>query len=142
MLNDTRVRTAKRADRPIKLSNSGGLHLLIQPNGSKLWRLAYRFGGKQKTLANCRIGKVEQPTLLGESYLSASLPLELHQQLFRNCPEGIATSCRQFFEPALRRRIDIIGEQSFGFVALLTRVLQGNGWIDADGERLLFPPNL
>jgi hypothetical protein len=51
MLNDTRVRTAKRADRPIKLSDSGGLHLLIQPNGSKLWRLAYRFGGKQKTLA-------------------------------------------------------------------------------------------
>src|SRR5262245_4339262 len=51
MLNDTRVRTAKPADRPIKLSDSGGLHLLIQPSGSKLWRLAYRFGGKQKTLA-------------------------------------------------------------------------------------------
>jgi hypothetical protein len=51
MLNDTRVRNAKRADRPIKLSDSGGLHLLIQPNGSKLWRPAYRFGGKQKTLA-------------------------------------------------------------------------------------------
>ena len=51
MLNDTRVRNAKRADRPIKLSDGGGLHLLIQPNGSKLWRLAYRFGGKQKTLA-------------------------------------------------------------------------------------------
>jgi len=42
----------------------------------------------------------------------------------------------------LHRGIDIIGEQSFGFVAFLTRVLQGNGWIDADGERLLFPPNL
>src|SRR5262249_48545158 len=39
------------ADRAVKLSDSGGLHLLIQPNGSKLWRLAYRFGGKQKTLA-------------------------------------------------------------------------------------------
>ena len=51
MLNDTRVRTAKRLHRPIKLSDSGGLYLLIQPNGSKLWRLAYRFGGKQKTLA-------------------------------------------------------------------------------------------
>ena len=51
MLNDTQVRSAKRADRPIKLSDSGGLHLLIQPNGSKLWRLAYRFGGRQKTLA-------------------------------------------------------------------------------------------
>ena len=47
MLNDTRVRNAKRADRPIKLSDSGGLHLLIQPNGSKRktedaghWRLS------------------------------------------------------------------------------------------------------
>jgi integrase len=51
MLNDTRVRTAKACERPIKLSDNGGLYLLIQPHGSKLWRLAYRFGGKQKTLA-------------------------------------------------------------------------------------------
>jgi integrase len=51
MLNDTRVRNAKHTDRPIKISDSGGLHLLIRPNGSKLWRLAYRFAGKQKTLA-------------------------------------------------------------------------------------------
>lgn len=51
MLNDTRIRTAKASDRPIKLSDGGGLHLLIQSNGSKLWRLAYRFGSKQKTLA-------------------------------------------------------------------------------------------
>jgi integrase len=51
MLNDTRVRTVKACERPIKLSDSGGLYLLIQPHGSKLWRLAYRFGGKQKTLS-------------------------------------------------------------------------------------------
>ena len=51
MLNDTRVRTIKPCERPIKLSDSGGLYLLIAPHGSKLWRLAYRFGGKQKTLA-------------------------------------------------------------------------------------------
>jgi hypothetical protein len=51
MLNDTRVRSVKACERPIKLSDGGGLYLLIQPHGSKLWRLAYRFGGKQKTLA-------------------------------------------------------------------------------------------
>jgi len=51
MLTDTRVRSAKPGERPVKLSDSGGLHLLIQPTGSKLWRLAYRFVGKQKTLA-------------------------------------------------------------------------------------------
>jgi hypothetical protein len=41
MLNDTRVRNAKGGHRPIKLSDSGGLYLLLTPNGSKLWRLAY-----------------------------------------------------------------------------------------------------
>src|SRR5262245_57649542 len=41
MLNDVRVRSAKSGARPIKLSDAGGLHLLIQPHGTKLWRLAY-----------------------------------------------------------------------------------------------------
>lgn len=36
---------------PYKLSDGGGLHLLITANGSKLWRLAYRFDGKQKNLS-------------------------------------------------------------------------------------------
>jgi integrase len=34
-----------------KLSDGEGLFLLLTPTGGKLWRLAYRFGGKQKTLA-------------------------------------------------------------------------------------------
>src|SRR5262249_34430384 len=51
MLSDARVRNAKSGARPIKLSDAGGLHLLVQPHGSKLWRMAYRFDGKQKTLA-------------------------------------------------------------------------------------------
>jgi hypothetical protein len=35
----------------VKLSDSGGLQLWIMPNGSKLWRVAYRYTGKQKLLA-------------------------------------------------------------------------------------------
>ena len=50
-LTDARVRNAKPKDRAVKLSDAGGLHLLITPKGSKLWRLAYRYAGKQKTLA-------------------------------------------------------------------------------------------
>ena len=50
-LKDTSVRNAKPAVTPRKLSDGGGLHLLVPPNGSKLWRLAYRFAGKQKSLA-------------------------------------------------------------------------------------------
>jgi hypothetical protein len=50
-LKDAVVRNAKRGAQPKKLSDGGGLYVLIQPTGGKLWRLAYRFGGKQKTLA-------------------------------------------------------------------------------------------
>src|SRR5262249_7074492 len=49
-----------------------------------------------------------------------------------------ATRRRQLFQPAVRRGIDIIGEQSLGFVAFLTRALQRNRRIDANGQRLLF----
>jgi integrase len=34
-----------------KRSDGGGLQLWVDPKGSRLWRLAYRFGGKQKLLA-------------------------------------------------------------------------------------------
>jgi integrase len=51
MLNDRVVRTAKPFGKLMKLSDSGGLQLWITPAGGKYWRLAYRFGGKQKLLA-------------------------------------------------------------------------------------------
>jgi len=50
-LTDTAVRSSKPREAPYKISDGGGLHVLVQPNGAKLWRLAYRFAGKQKTLA-------------------------------------------------------------------------------------------
>lgn len=50
-LTALQVKTAKGAGKPVKLSDGGGLYLLVQPNGAKYWRLAYRFAGKQKTLA-------------------------------------------------------------------------------------------
>ncbi|HEY3784431.1 MAG TPA: integrase arm-type DNA-binding domain-containing protein [Steroidobacteraceae bacterium] len=51
MLTDSLVRSAKRSDRPRKLSDGGGLHLLVVQNGRHYWRYSYRFDGKQKTLA-------------------------------------------------------------------------------------------
>ncbi len=50
-LTDLVVKKSKATDSPIKLTDGGGLFLLVQPNGSKYWRLSYRFAGKQKTLA-------------------------------------------------------------------------------------------
>lgn len=50
-LTDPKIRQAKPADKPYKLFDGGGLFLLVQPGGAKLWRLKYRFGGKEKLLA-------------------------------------------------------------------------------------------
>lgn len=50
-LTDVAVRTAKPADKPFKLADEKGLFLLISSNGSKYWRMKYRFGGKEKTLS-------------------------------------------------------------------------------------------
>lgn len=44
-------RNAAPRAKPYKLTDGQGLYLLVKPNGSRLWRLAYRFGGAQKTLA-------------------------------------------------------------------------------------------
>src|SRR5205807_8442995 len=42
-LTDTAVRNAKRRERPQKLSDGGGLHLLVNPDGARYWRMAYRY---------------------------------------------------------------------------------------------------
>lgn len=50
-LTDTACRNAKARIKDFNISDGGGLHLLVKTNGSKLWRLGYRFAGKQKTLS-------------------------------------------------------------------------------------------
>ena len=50
-LTDIAIRTAKLKDKPYKLSDAGGLYLLIKSNGKKYWRLKYRFAGKEKLLS-------------------------------------------------------------------------------------------
>lgn len=50
-LTDVAIRAMKQTESLQKFSDGGGLQLWVQPNGSKLWRMAYRFDGKQKALA-------------------------------------------------------------------------------------------
>ncbi|SAI72929.1 phage-related integrase [Bordetella ansorpii] len=50
-LTDLAVRNAKPGPRLQKLSDGRGLQLHISPTGSRLWRWAYRFDGKQKLMA-------------------------------------------------------------------------------------------
>ncbi|MEY9604320.1 tyrosine-type recombinase/integrase [Bradyrhizobium japonicum] len=51
MLTQVGVRAAKPREKPYKLPDGNGLHLLIETNGSKLWRFRYQFDRKEKMLS-------------------------------------------------------------------------------------------
>ena len=59
-LTDIQPRTAKPKEKPYKLADGGGLFLLVNPDGAKYWRMAYRFAGTSKLLS---FGKYPQTTL-------------------------------------------------------------------------------
>ena len=59
-LSDLELRKAKIRDKAYKLSDGGGLFLLIKPNGSKLWQQKYRYLGKERLLSH---GTYPQVTL-------------------------------------------------------------------------------
>lgn len=73
-LSDLKCRSARPSEKTTKLSDGEGLQLWVQPTGAKLWRLAYRFGGKRKllslgtypvmTLAEAREARLENKRLL------------------------------------------------------------------------------
>ena len=74
-LSEFAARKAKPRQKPYKLTD-GGLFLLVQPNGSKLWRHKYRFDGKEKllsfgpypltTIAEARVKRETAKKLLAE----------------------------------------------------------------------------
>lgn len=50
-LTDTKIRNAKSNEKSYKLSDSGGLYLLVSIKGGKWWRFDYRYNGKRKTIS-------------------------------------------------------------------------------------------
>ena len=49
-LTDTAIRNAKPREREYLLSDGGGLHLRIRPNGTRDWLFTYTFGDKRKKM--------------------------------------------------------------------------------------------
>jgi hypothetical protein len=51
VLKDSALRALKPAEKTYRKSHGGGLYVEVTPKGLKLWRFAYRYGDKQKTLS-------------------------------------------------------------------------------------------
>ena len=50
-LTDTAVKKSKPEIKSYRMADGDGMYLEVMPNGSKYWRLKYRFTGKEKRLA-------------------------------------------------------------------------------------------
>ncbi|MBF0185346.1 MAG: tyrosine-type recombinase/integrase [Magnetococcales bacterium] len=108
-LTDTMLRNLKPEERPYRKSDGGGLYIQVEPNGSKLWRIAYRHQKTQKTLA---IGKYpivtlkEARTKLGEVKIlldEGTDPGELRRE---EKTRSIARPEDDHFEPVARAWIE------------------------------------
>jgi integrase len=50
-LTETKIRASKATEKPVKLFDGGGLYLLVNPGGTRWWRLKYRLAGRERGLS-------------------------------------------------------------------------------------------
>lgn len=118
-LTDSQCRAVKGNGKVQKLSDSGGLYLQVQPSGSKLWRLNYRFEGKQKTLA---LGKYPEVTI--------SAARGLRDNAKRALADGV--------DPAEQKQITTqSGHDSFEAIAREWHRAQSPSWTVPHAERVM-----
>ncbi len=102
-LSHFQISKAAPKEKPYKLTDGFGLHLLIQPGGSKLWRFRYRFAGKENMLA---LGSYPH-TSLGDARLR-------RDQARKQLESGIDPSTHRKEEKAAD---ELANQNTFGIVA-------------------------
>jgi integrase len=120
-LSDTAIRNAKPQAKMYKLFDGHGLHLRIEPTGSKRWHVKFRFGGKEKLAA---LGAYPEVTLKA----AREKLLALRRQL----DAGI--------DPSQARRAAKIarsGENAFEAVAREWHAKFSANWVPSHSDRIL-----
>ena len=110
-LTDTTVRNAKPKEKPYKLGDSGGLFVIVRPNGAKWWRLKYRFAGKEKSLSvgtypdvglkAARRRRDECRQLLARGVNPSDQRKAKHAASMDNTADTFETVAREFYESRL-----------------------------------------
>ena len=108
MLSDRAIRQAKPQPKARKLFDSRGLYLLLTPEGSKWWRLKYRFAGKEKLLSlgvypevglkQARDARDEARRLIAARRDPGSERKEEKAALRRTLGDGLETVSREWFK--------------------------------------------
>jgi integrase len=99
-LTDSKIKSFEPKEAAYKKFDGGGLYLVVNPSGSKFWRLSYRFNGKQQTAS---FGSYKDVSLKEAREKASQLKKELAKEL----------------NPALLRKDRKLAQQNdFKFVAL------------------------
>lgn len=125
-LTDAKLRALKPNGKTQKLSDGGGLYVHLSPVGGKLWRLFYRFGGKQKTLA---IGKYPDVSLV-EARKRRDEARELLGQ-------GIDPGERKKEGKAAAAAADLAKAMTYEVVAREWFVTYSSGWTESNRAKIL-----
>ncbi len=103
-LKDIQIRKLRPTEKTQKLADGEGLFLELKPNGSKLWRMAYRFDGKQKLLS---FGKYPE--------VSLAMARDRRLEAKRLLAEGVDPNAKKKAEQA---ELAARTENTFGNIAL------------------------
>jgi integrase len=116
-LTHSAITNAVAASKPLRLSDSGGLLLIVQPDGKKLWRFRYRFAARENMLA---LGSFPAMSLVAAR--------EKRDEFLQLIADGT--------DPAVKRKIERLAaataaNTTFGLVAAeYLEHLQANGTAD------------
>jgi hypothetical protein len=122
-LTVTQIKNAKPKEKAYKLADEQGLYLLITPNGSKLWKLKYRFEGIEKKLS---FGAFPDVSLAA----AREARDEVRPQLTNTIDPGVLKN-------SIKRSKKIADQNSFEAVAREWHAKFTPKWSQNHGERIL-----
>lgn len=114
-LSEAACRNAKSTDRPYKMADGEGLYLYVTTTGSRLWRMKYRFGGKEKVLsfgpypaiglAEARTRRLEAKARLARGIDPGTSDRDEPSELFQVVAEEWFTAIEKTWVPGYANRI-------------------------------------
>lgn len=113
-LNISTINALQIKRKSYKITDGRGLFLLVHSNGSKYWRMNYRFQGKQKTIALGVFGK-------GKDFVSLAEARDKAQEIRKQIKDGIDPS-------EARKQEKIQNKNSFANIALEWIEKKSNKW--------------